>query len=328
MKKYILIALICVGCSGEKLGVSKKEDTTNSTENVKPKSNQNGVRLVVLGTAQDGGSPHIGCKKDCCQQLWDNPDKTRQVVSLGVIDHQEDKRFILEASPDFSNQAAMLNAYAGKEMDKMPDGILITHAHIGHYTGLMFLGREAKGAKNVPVHVMPKMANFLSNNGPWDQLITLENIELRELNNNQKNKLTPNIGVQPIQVPHRDEYSETVGFILSGNQKSALFIPDIDKWEKWEEDIVDMISDVDYAFLDATFYDGQEINNRDISEIPHPFVIESMELFKDLAEEERAKIHFIHLNHTNPLWTKESAEYQNVIEAGFNVAEYGQVLDL
>jgi len=249
-------------------------------------------------------------------------------VSLGIVDYESDKRFIFEASPDFTSQVANLNEWANKENDLMPDGILITHAHIGHYTGLMFLGREAKGAEKVPVYAMPKMTEFLSSNGPWDQLVKLENIELNALSLNQENILTSNVKVTPIQVPHRDEYSETVGFVISGKQKSALFIPDIDKWEKWDEDIIDWVAKVDFAFLDATFYDAIEINNRDISEIPHPFVIESMELFKDLSKEEKAKIHFIHLNHTNPLWDTESEAYKLVLESGFKVAEYGQEVKL
>jgi pyrroloquinoline quinone biosynthesis protein B len=321
MMKYLIFILLFIGCSAEKLDKQNNEKVT-------PPINQSIVSLVVLGTAQDGGSPHIGCKKKCCLELWNTPDKTRKVVSLGVIDYQNDNRYIFEATPNFTGQAAVLNEFAGKEYDLMPDGVLITHAHIGHYTGLMFLGREAKGAKNVPVFAMPKMTEFLSNNGPWNQLVELENIELHDLGVSKETILTPNVKVTPLQVPHRDEYSETVGFVISGEKKSALFIPDIDKWEKWNEDIVAWIAKVDYAFLDATFYDAKEINNRDISEIPHPFVIESMELFKDLDKEEKAKIHFIHLNHTNPLWIKESNEYKKVVDAGFKVAEFGQRLDL
>ena len=63
-------------------------------------SQQNKVSLVVLGTVQDGGSPHIGCQKDCCAPLWDAPDPTRKVVALGVIDHEHGKTFLFEATPN------------------------------------------------------------------------------------------------------------------------------------------------------------------------------------------------------------------------------------
>ena len=60
-------------------------------------------------------------------------------------------------------------------------GIFLTHAHMGHYTGLMWLGKEVMGAAKVPVHAMPRMAAYLRSNGPWSQLVKLENIELREM---------------------------------------------------------------------------------------------------------------------------------------------------
>ena len=308
----IVISFIVLGCQSEK--ANEPKPLKASTE---------GVELVVLGTVQDGGAPHIGCKKACCERLWKNPDESLKVVSLGVIDHDNDKVYIFEATPDFPEQIAHLNRLAGRKMDQMPDGIFITHAHIGHYTGLMFLGREAKGAKEVPVYVMPQMQYFLNSNGPWDQLVNLENIALKSLSDTAALDLPGGIEVTPFRVPHRDEYSETVGFIIAGQKKKTMFIPDIDKWSKWEEDIVGKMSEVDVAFLDATFYDGEEINNRDIAEIPHPFVIESMALFDNLPANEKAKVRFIHLNHTNPLLDEESEAYKKVVSKGYKVANFG-----
>ena len=134
--------------------------------------------------------------------------------------------------------------------------------------------------------------------------------------------------VTPFLVPHRDEFSETVGYKISGPAKTVLFIPDIDKWHLWKKSIVEEISKVDYAFLDATFYDAAEIDNRDISEIPHPFVIESLALFGKLPDTEKKKIYFIHFNHTNPLLDSSNPEREYLKEKGFQIAEYGQLLSL
>ena len=141
-------------------------------------------------------------------------------------------------------------------------------------------------------------------------------------------ELTPNLRVQPFSVPHRGEYSETVGFKIIGLEKSILFIPDIDKWHLWEKSIIDELKKVDVAFLDATFYDGNEVDNRDIAEIPHPFVIESLALFKDLSMEERNKIHFIHLNHTNPLLNHASEAAKEVLAKGFQIAQFKSTFKL
>lgn len=282
------------------------------------------VEITVLGTVQDGGIPHLGCIKSCCKNYFEKGFSKKRVVSLGVSDHKKKKNYLIEATPDISIQ---LNDFLSNNSKKL-DGIFITHAHIGHYSGLINLGREVFNTSKIPLYLMPKMTNFISSNGPWDQLVKLKNVELKSLSHEKEEKLTENLTIVPFKVPHRDEYSETVGFKIVGPNKSALFIPDIDKWNKWKISIKKLISKVDYAFLDGTFYDSKEINNRDISEIPHPFIIESLELFKDLKESDRNKIYFIHLNHTNPLLNSKSEEYQHVVSNGYNVALEGLELEL
>jgi pyrroloquinoline quinone biosynthesis protein B len=303
----------------------QQEKKKNTTEKLHKNA---GVSIVILGTVQDAGSPHIACQKECCKGLFENPDTKRKVVSLGVLDHINKKSFLFEATPDISEQVKLLKNNSSWEANELPDGIFLTHAHIGHYTGLMYLGKEATNAKNIPAYVMPKMKDFLEKNGPWSQLVNGENINLKELENNENITLTKLLKVIPYTVPHRDEYSETVGYKIIGPNKSALFIPDIDKWEKWKTSIVSEIENVDYAFLDATFYDGDEINNRDISQIPHPFVIESMELFKNLSDSEKGKIHFIHFNHTNPLLNSGSTQSKEVLQNGFKIARMNQRVSL
>ena len=284
--------------------------------------------LVILGTIQDAGSPQINCHKACCQDLHANPDLNRMVVSIGLIDPENQKKYILEASPDMSEQLADLSLYENFSEDDIPNGVFLTHAHIGHYTGLMDFGKEALNAKQVPVYAMPKMKTFLSNNGPWSQLVSNENITIQDLKNETETQLTSNFTIVPFLVPHRDEYSETVGFKIIGPNKSALFIPDIDKWEKWGKNIIEEVAKVDYAFLDATFYDSGELNNRDMSEVPHPFLIETVVKFKDEPLIAKQKIHFIHFNHTNPILDSGSDIKETILDKGFNIAEKGMTISL
>lgn len=310
---------ILISCNGEPKKIVAEKDTSKTND---------GVSLIVLGTVQDAGSPHIACEKECCTALFDNPDPKRKVVSLGLIDAQHKKTFLFEATPDITSQAKLLKNSAPWEAGELPDGIFLTHAHIGHYTGLMYLGKEATNAQNVPVYAMPKMKSFLEQNGPWSQLIFNKNIDLMPISNGKELQLTSSVKIIPFTVPHRDEYSETVGYKIVGPKKSVLFIPDIDKWEKWGENIIEAITEVDFAFLDATFYDSREIDNRDISVIPHPFVIESMELFKNLPPSEKKKIYFIHFNHTNPLLIEDGPQSQEVLKRGFRISRTGMVFKL
>lgn len=277
--------------------------------------------LLILGTAQDAGKPHLGCERSCCL----NEAEKQRVTSLGIVDPMDSSTFLFEASPDIISQIRSLNRSAGLSMGKTPDAIFLTHAHIGHYTGLMYLGRESMNAEEVPVYAMPRMADFLENNGPWGQLVKLNNIDLKEMTDRTSYRVSSSVSVAPISVPHRDEYSETVGYLIQlADTMEVLFIPDIDKWEKWDESILEWIKQVDVALIDGTFYSGKELNNRDMSTIPHPSVEESMALLNQLSKEDRSKVYFIHLNHTNPLW--DDGEERKLVEAaGYHIAREGRL---
>ena len=288
---------------------------TNTIKRNKP----NDVILKVLGTIQDGGIPHMGCNKVCCLKYFKNNTFRVGVSSLGISNLKNETNYLIDATPNINHQLKALIGTSNPS-EKL-NGIFLTHAHMGHYSGLLNFGREAMNSKNIPLYLMPRFYNFIQDNGPWNQLVKLENVMLKRIYDREKITLESNLSITPIQVPHRDEYSETVGFLIEGNKKSALYIPDIDKWEKWNNSIIKLIKNVDYAFLDGTFYDEKEVNNRDISEIPHPFIIESLKLFNPLDKSEKNKIYFIHLNHTNPLLNSDSSEYNRVIREGFNVAD-------
>jgi pyrroloquinoline quinone biosynthesis protein B len=277
--------------------------------------NTSAQTLVVLGTTQDAGKPQIGCQKSCCKNL-----KSRFfVASLGVSDVKNKKNYLFDATPDITAQFQLLSSITDV---KSIDGIFLTHAHSGHYTGLMYLGKEGMNASKIPVYAMPRLTNYLTNNGPWSQLVTLENINLIPLQPLVPITLDNGLVVMPIVVPHRDEYSETVGFKIIGTKKSALYIPDIDKWKLWEKDIIAEVNAVDYAFIDGTFFEDGEIN-RPIKDVPHPFISETVSIFKSQPLSVKQKIYFIHLNHTNPTHDKLSPQRIATEKLGFSFASLG-----
>ena len=282
--------------------------------------------ISILGIAQDAGYPQAGCYQKHCMRGWQDPSSKLNPVSLGIIDPIGKKKYLFEATPNLPEQLYQLDQLTLGSNYQF-NGIFLTHAHIGHYTGLMFLGHEAMGTKGIPVYAMPRMKSFLENNGPWSQLVNFKNIILQPLGHNKTEELG-SIKVTPFLVPHRDEYSETVGFRIEGPNKSAIFIPDINKWSVWKQDLKEMIKTVDYAFLDSTFFAQGELPGRDMSKVPHPLVSETMEELKSLSKKERNKVWLIHFNHTNPLLNKESEAGKQVKSFGFNIAEEGHILTL
>lgn len=245
-------------------------------------------QLVVLGVAQDAGIPHLSCQQPLCLSIREGRRRAEKVSSLGLVDRAGGHAYLFDATPDFG---AQVHALTG---GRPPDGIFLTHAHMGHYTGLMYLGRESIGARGVPVYATARLSTYLRGNGPWSQLVTLKNIDLREVAYDRPTGLPGGVRVTAFRVPHRDEYSDTVGYRIDGPRRSAIFIPDIDRWEKWDRSIRALAENVDLAFVDGTFASAGELN-RDIEEIPHPLMPRTRELLKGA----RAKLWFIHLNHTN-----------------------------
>ena len=281
--------------------------------------------IYILGNTQDAGLPHIGCQHPFCEDNFDVYEEY-YTTSIAVVNSDLKKYILFEATPDITFQLNNLKKNIFHEF-LLPESIYITHAHMGHYTGLMYFGREALGSKDLLVRVLPRMSKFLQNNGPWSQLVDINNIKIKEINFGLSTNELSNIIVTPVQVPHRDEYSETAGYIIEGKNKKALFIPDIDKWEKWDRNLSQLAEEFDFLLIDATFYDSKEIN-RDISEIPHPLVTETIDLLSGLHVENRSKVYFIHMNHTNMMLDPDSDLSKLVSSKGFNIARLGQKLYL
>jgi pyrroloquinoline quinone biosynthesis protein B len=287
------------------------------------------VQLIVLGIAQDAGYPQAACRKDCCAAAWKDDSLRRHVSSIAIVDHASKQRWLFDCTPDFKDQLRMLDEFL-PPTSRQPglDGIFLTHAHIGHYSGLIHLGREAIGSNQVPVYSMPRMRSFLKRNGPWSQLVSLKNIKLEPLENGKATQVNKRVSVTSFQVPHRDEFSETVGFRILGPDKTVVFLPDIDKWSKWDQGVEKVIADCDIAYLDGTFFENGEIPGRDMSLIPHPFVTESIKRFSSLESAQRDKIRFIHFNHTNPVLQPDGPAQTQIERAGMHVASEGEVIDL
>ena len=316
MKKIVLFFVIALFTSCE-----KSERKTEDKHSIKRKQ-----YLTVLGITQDGGYPHIGCQKECCANFYNGKNSKKSVSCLGLVDLENQQKWLFDATPDMHTQLAALEQYHLKK-EKIIDGVFLTHAHIGHYSGLMYFGREALGKKNIKVYTMPKMRTYLTNNGPWSQLVSLQNISLQNLQHDSTMVVNKKLKVTPFIVPHRDEFSETVCYKIESSKKSALFIPDIDKWSRWEQSIIEEVKKVDYAFLDATFMDQKEVK-RAMTEVPHPFIEETINLFKNESLDTKNKIIFIHFNHTNPILQKESKERKKIEQLGFQFAKEGDCYEL
>lgn len=282
-------------------------------------------KLIVLGTCQDGGYPQSGCTASCCKDVASD---SKFISSIAITNDTQNECWIVDASPDIKHQLNFIKKYISEDQFPLISGIFLTHAHIGHYIGLLDLGLEVMNLKNIPVYAMPEMVSFLSNNAPFNQLIHNQNIILHTINENSSIPIDSNCSIKPFNVPHRNELSETVGYKITTKSSSTIYLPDIDSWGDWDVDINDVICENNLIFIDGTFYDKSELKLRDISKVPHPSIIDSTRIFDKLDISLRSKIFFTHFNHTNKILQPNSIERADLISRGYNIPEEGQEIIL
>lgn len=252
------------------------------------------IEAILLGTAQDGGVPQVGCSCPNCTAAHHDPTRRQLVACLGLVDRGAGQAWLIDATPDLPEQVHTLQERApGFPLG----GILLTHAHVGHYAGLIYLGREAWNTAGLPLYVSPRTAAFLRQNAPWSQLVQMGNVDLRLLTPGGEVSLTPRLHVTPVTVPHRAEFTDTLAYLVRGPARRLFYCPDIDAWERWEHDLRAFVAGVDVALLDATFCSAAELPGRDLSQVPHPLAADTARRLAGVA----CDVRLIHLNHSNPL---------------------------
>jgi len=285
-----------------------------------------------MGVAQDGGVPHAACTCVRCDAARRDPKRRLHVASVAIVVPETGHRYLIDATPDLNEQLAALPAAGHHDrgsVDRKPvDGVLLTHAHVGHYLGLAFFGFEAVHTTRLPVYATPRMAAFVRANAPWSRLVSREEIELREVPPATPLTLEEGLRVTPVAVPHRDEDSDTVGFKIEGPRHTILYVPDTDTWATWSPEALAALAASDVALLDGTFFSTGELPGRDVSKIGHPLIVATMDRLEERVQAGRLQVFFTHLNHSNNALDPKGPERKQIIERGFAVAAEGQRLPL
>ncbi len=285
-------------------------------------SSQANPYALLLGSVQDGGLPQVGCYSERCEAARAG-NSARFVSSLAIVEPDEERYYLVDATPDIRHQLDLIDepGFRRRASERRPfDGIFLTHAHMGHYSGLAQLGKEGLGMAATPCYCTEVMADYLANNGPWSLMVDEGRLELTPLEPNTWHRLSGQMEVRLIPVPHRPEFSDTVGFIFRGPNRSVLYLPDIDRWEDWELGVEEVVESVDVALLDGSFFSPTEVPGRPIEEIPHPMIPHSMDVLQDIVDRNASEVVFTHLNNTNAALDAGSEEEAEVSARGFQVA--------
>ena len=278
---------------------------------------------LVLGVVQDGGLPQAGCYSERCERA--RLGGPRYVASLAIVVPEAERFYLVDASPDLAAQMDLIDepAFRRRASARDPfDGIFLTHAHIGHYLGLAFLGREGLGMGPTPCYCSRSMERFLTDNGPWSLMVEEGRLDFVRIPLDRWTSVDGVFEVRMVPVPHRPEFSDTVAYLFRGSRQTLLYVPDIDSWEEWDRRVEDVVAGVDVALIDGTFYSGDEIPGRSVEDVPHPLIPHSMDLLQDVART-GSRVLFTHLNNTNPALDRGGAAEREIERRGFEVAREG-----
>lgn len=280
------------------------------------------MKVVILGSAQDAGLPQLGCQCINCSRADMDPGFRRLPACLGVIDELHQRAFLIDATPAIGEQLKRLRKFVSvtAALDTL-GGILLTHAHLGHYPGLLYLGREAAATRQLPVFASRRMADFLRANRPFSHLVERGEIAIMEFAAGTPFPLWDGMQATAVEVPHRNEDADTHAFLLQEGNRTLFYMPDVDYWTP---ELVAQIGRCETAVIDGTFFSKQDLPAARMASVPHPPMEES--LVQLLLYKNRANIYFTHLNHNNPAADPNSPAHQHVRRAGFHIAAENQVI--
>ena len=275
------------------------------------------MKILVLGSAQDAGVPQIGCLCANCKEARKNRAFERFGPSIALLHPRKKFCYIIDASPDIKQQIEIIRNHLTINNNFPITAIFLTHAHYGHCSGLWQLGKECISVKNLPVYCTSKMKSFLATNHPFHHLIDDKNIQINDFLIDEELDFE-GFSIKSFEVPHRNEFADTVGYKIKSD-KTLIYLPDIDDWN---DQILEIISEADFALIDGTFYSSTELPRSIV--VPHPPIDRSIELMKDFD----TKIYFTHLNHTNKILIRNGKEKKEIIKKGFKIASDGLVLEI
>jgi pyrroloquinoline quinone biosynthesis protein B len=287
----------------------------------------NGVYIVVLGIAQDAGLPHAGCLCPRCAAAQADPSLAEYAAALAIVDARQKPNavWLIDATPDIKFQLNYLAPVLGPHLAmpgriRQPDGLFLTHAHMGHTAGLVHLGPEGMNVQNLPLYASAGLIQTLRDTRLWRPLI--DNLDLTVLLPDLAFKLADHLSIKPVEVPHRDELAAgTYAFEVRGPSHSCLYVPDIDNWALWPA-AREVVAGVDEVLADASFYSADELGGR--PPVAHPLVPDTLAFFADLA----SRLTLTHLNHTNRLLDSHDPAREALADQGVSVAYLGQVFML
>lgn len=308
------------------------------------------MQIEILGSAAGGGFPqwNCGCRNCCGLRAGTIRAKRRTQTQVAASDDGQEW-FLLNASPDLRLQIEQTNPLHPRGQRHSPiSGILLTSADIDHVAGLLSV-RELQRFRIYCTSSLRRILrednnvfgvlNRVEEQADWKDIYKGQKFSLLT-NSNRESGITCevfSIGrkypayVADSRSAELDPQEALLGLMLTGSSGGRLAyfpaVPAID------DALFGILDSADSLLFDGTFWSDDElirvqgsgVTAGDMGHIPVGGEKGSLRALAGLRC--RRKL-FLHINNTNPMLDESSPEYQEVRNAGWELAEDGWQLEL
>jgi pyrroloquinoline quinone biosynthesis protein B len=304
------------------------------------------MRIIILGSAAGGGVPQWNCGcRNCTDARQNGHGRTQSSVAVSA---DGERWVLLNASPDVRTQVAAhpsLWPPSGSRATPVR-AVVLTDGEIDHTLGLLLL-RES--ADRLPVYAPSGVTALLGDEWPLYRVLSAySGVEPRALEENRPVALTDR-GGSPLGIccaatavarrpPRYARAAPTQAFDVGlrlTDERTGGTLAYVPTAGAMDDAVRRIAAGADLLFFDGTFWSDDELRTagggvdapsaREMGHLPVGGAGGSLDLLPKL---DAKRVVLVHINNTNPILCRSSAERARVEAAGIVVAEDAMEFEL
>jgi pyrroloquinoline quinone biosynthesis protein B len=308
------------------------------------------LRVVVLGAAAGGGVPQWNCGCPVCQKARNGQPELQSTQASIAISADGDHWFLINASPDLRQQLTatpQLHPAAGKLRHSPIAGVILTNSEVDAVAGLLSM-REGwpftiyAHARVLAILKANSIFNVLNEKNVRRQPIEVDATFVPELPDGSPS----GIEILPFAVPGKgawylegkahpagdDGVGDTLGLRIS-DKASGKFFYFLAACAHVTDDLKSRLTGAAAVFFDGTVWRDDELivaglGNKTGQGMGHIAMSGESGAIAALAGLDIGNKMFLHINNSNPVLLRDSAERKTAERAGWQIPADGTEITL
>jgi len=308
------------------------------------------LRVVVLGAAAGGGVPQWNCGCTVCRKARNEHPELRSTQASIAISADGDHWFLINASPDLRQQliaTPKLHPKHGTLRHSPISGVILTNGEVDAVTGLLSM-REGSP---FTIYAHPRVLAILETNSIFNVLseknVRRQPIEVDKAFEPALPDGSPSgIGIMPFAVPGKgawylegkahpagdDGAGDTLGLRID-DKASGKYMYFLAACAGVTNDLRSRLKGASAIFFDGTVWRDDELivaglGNKTGQGMGHIAMSGDSGAIAALANLDIGRKIFLHINNSNPVLLRDSAERKTAEHAGWQIPTDGMEIVL